>query len=527
MKTPQVFGLMAVAALITCGQAPSESESSLATTQKFLRTENAVAGQYIVVLNRAAPEVAARETSSLVAELAAASGARVFQTYRVALTGFAARMDEAAARQLATDPRVAYVAEDGVAKADAIQPNPPWGLDRIDQRNLPLNAAYRYDRVASNVHVYVLDTGIRPTHVDFGGRASADADFVGDGHGPVDCNGHGTHVAGTIGGTTYGVAKSARLHGIRVLGCSGSGSWSGVIAGVDYVTANHVKPAVANMSLSGGEFPAVEQAVSNSIAAGVVYTVAASNNFGTDACAFSPAGVTEALTVAASDINDNRATFTNIGCCVDLYAPGVNVVSAWYSSDTSINTLNGTSMAAPHVAGAVALFLERAVNVTPARVAQVIVESATPNVIVDPGANTPNRLLYAANPIDDATTFVQQGYRDLLRREPDAGGLAYYVNKITSCGSNESCIASRRAWFIGDAMGSAEYRGLHPELVSGSPSYYGVYVLLHYLDLWRRPADPPGFANYVNLLAPGTVSKLYVNDQFITLPEYRQRFGIP
>ncbi|MEU4744097.1 S8 family serine peptidase [Actinosynnema sp. NPDC023658] len=343
--------------------------------------------------------------------LAAKVGARVTHRYHSALNGFAATMGERAAKRLAADPAVAYVAQDQRVQALADQPNPPsWGLDRIDQRDLPLNANYSYATTAANVHAYIVDTGIRATHTDFGGRASFDANTSGDGNNS-DCNGHGTHVAGTIGGAAHGVAKGVRLHGVKVLNCAGSGTIAGVVAGVDWVTANSQKPAVANMSLGGGVNDTLDAAVRRSIASGVTYAIA-SGNSNADACSFSPARVAEAITVNATDSADNRASFSNWGTCTDLFAPGVGITSAWNTSDTATNTISGTSMATPHVAGAAALVLAGNPGASPQQVRDALVAAATPNKVVNPGAGSPNALLFTG-----ATTPPQPGNDTLLRGE--------------------------------------------------------------------------------------------------------------
>src|SRR5262245_3005672 len=316
-----------------------------------------IAGSYIVVLktdavrplgNMSAPEPSVPQ---LARDLAFLHGARTTHVYEHALKGFAARMTEEQARALAHDDRVLYVERDQRMFAIAIEsPTPSWGLDRVSQRDLPLNNIYTFDRTGTGVDAYIIDTGIRASHQEFSGRIGNGFTEINDGRGTSDCNGHGTHVSGTVGGTRFGIAKQVRLHPVRVLDCSGSGTNSGVIAGVNFVTSNHAARAVANMSLGGGVSSALDSAVANSISAGVSYAIAAGNS-NANACNSSPARVGTANTVGSTTMTDARSSFSNIGTCVDIFAPGSGITSAWATSDSATNTISGTSMATPHVTG--------------------------------------------------------------------------------------------------------------------------------------------------------------------------------
>ena len=361
---------------------------------KLRKSSHKVENSYIVVLDDSVVGEKGRFSIApyVASEMAATHRGNLKHVYQNALNGFAVEMSAEDAERLSMDFRVKYVEEDGTVTADATQSNPPWGLDRIDQRARPLNASYTFNWTGAGVRVYVIDTGIRATHSQFGGRASNVFDaFGGSG---ADCNGHGTHVAGTVGGSTFGVAKSALLRGVRVLNCSGSGSNSGVIAGVDWVRNNHVAPAVANMSLGGGASSALDTAVNNLSNAGVAIAVAAGNS-NTNACNSSPARAANAITVGSTTTTDARSSFSNFGTCLDLFAPGSSILSAWFSSDTATATLSGTSMASPHVAGVAALYKQANPGASAATIRNAIVNGATTNVVTNAGTGSPNRLLYS------------------------------------------------------------------------------------------------------------------------------------
>jgi subtilisin family serine protease len=353
-----------------------------------------VKDSYVVVL-KSSTAVPATATS-----LKSKYGGTIGHTYQHALGGFEIAMSESAAKDLATDSRVDYVQKNGIFKISATQSNPTWGLDRIDQRALPLSASYTYDTTASNVHAYIIDTGVLLTHSQFGGRAVSGTDAVDNDSNATDCNGHGTHVAGTVGGSTYGVAKAVQLVAVRVLNCAGEGTTAGVVAGIDWVTANAIKPAVANMSLGGGVDSVLDAAVNRSISAGITYAVASGNETA-NACNSSPARVPAAITVNATTRTDARASFSNYGTCTDIFAPGQDITSSWYTSTTATNTISGTSMATPHVVGAAALILAANPSFTPAQVASALTTAATPNVVTSPGTGSPNRLLFTGT---DGTT---------------------------------------------------------------------------------------------------------------------------
>jgi subtilisin family serine protease len=404
MKLRMHHLVFAVGASLLCAAAP-------ALAGEFRTVAKPIKGQYIVVLKPQAASLAGESSRAERVPVAAKSiaaqyRANLIRSYDRVLRGFVVKADDKALAALLADPRVAYVEQDGIAMPGTIQTGATWGIDRVDRRLLPLDTWYTYDTTGAGVHAYVIDTGLNVTHTEFTGRVGAGADFIGGG--VNDCNGHGTHVAGTLGGTTYGIAKAVTIHPVRVFGCSGGSPWSTIIAGMNWVAANHVTPAVVNMSLGGGGNTSADAAAANLVTTHGLTVVVAAGNSNADACGFSPARQPLMITVGATDANDARSIWTfgqasNWGTCLDWFAPGSAITSAWIGSNTATNTINGTSMASPHVAGAAARYLQTYPAATPAAVRAGLhnannvfggLGAPTWPGVANRGAGSPNELMH-------------------------------------------------------------------------------------------------------------------------------------
>ncbi len=390
-------------ALLVCSLPLVSAAASEAAIQT---TERPISGSYIVVLEADAGSQsigAPRSTQQVASDLAGFYGGSSARVYQSALQGFHFRGSSAAAENLSRDPRVAYVAQDGLVTIASVQtPTPSWGLDRIDQRAIELNSEYVYYNDGEGVDLYVVDTGIRSTHDDFGGRVDTVNSFtaIDDGRGAEDCNGHGTLVAGVAGGSTFGVAKGVTLHSVRVVGCDGMVSLENTLAGIDWITERQgqvgARRAVVNISLYNGfSFP-LEAAVETSIAAGVVYVVAAGNDGLDSPCYISPQRLPAVITVGASDETGARWPMSNYGSCLDLFAPGTGIASTSSVGDSEFGAMTGTSVASPHVAGTAALVLAVHPDLSPEAVQAAIVAAATADTLADTGEGSPNLLLYSA-----------------------------------------------------------------------------------------------------------------------------------
>ncbi len=386
------------AAVALCSPAVLAQAADPPATHPYAQSQP-IPGRYIVVFKDSVANPAA-EAANLVRGL----GGRLHHSYTSAIKGFAASLPAAALQGIRNNPNVDYIEQDQTVSLTEVQSPATWGLDRVDQADRPLDTQYYFNYTGRDVNAagldvnaFIIDTGIRPDHVEFSGRLLSGYNVVADGNGTNDCNGHGTHVAATVGGTTWGVAKGVSLIPVRVLDCRGSGTWSGVIAGVDWVANSKLRPAVANMSLGGGASTTVDNAVAGAVSKGVSMVVAAGNS-NADACNYSPARAPSAITVGATTISDARASYSNYGSCLDLFAPGSSITSAWHTSDSATNTISGTSMASPHVAGVAALALAADPAASPWAVADFLTANATANRLSAIGSGSANRLLYSLAP---------------------------------------------------------------------------------------------------------------------------------
>lgn len=372
------------------------SGSLLAATLVDRNSPDRIAGQYIVKLKSDANRSGQRTADYVLQQsdrLMQTYGINVVQQYTHVFTGFAIKASADQIEALAEDEDVERIEVNKIVRINSTQTSATWGIDRVDSR-IGTDRTYQYTSSGKGVHAYIIDTGTRATHNEFKGRMGQGFSSVNDSNGSNDCHGHGTHVSATVGGTNYGVAKNVTIHGVRVLDCDGSGDDAGVIAGIDWVTKNAIKPAVANMSLGGDLSESLDEAVQSAVKSGVVFVVAAGNE-NQNACNVSPSNVPEAITVGATTKTDSRASYSNYGKCLDIFAPGSSITSAWRTNNNATSTISGTSMASPHVAGVVALYLEEDPSATPAEIDALVKKNATPDLVKSPGTQSVNLLIYS------------------------------------------------------------------------------------------------------------------------------------
>jgi subtilisin family serine protease len=473
-RTLTPLALTALALTAACsdgGQAPLATAGGRTAPVLSASPGRGIEGEYIVVLNEGANP----------RSVAAISGAATGHVYTAALNGFSASLNQSQVNALQHNPAVAYIQQNSRVSTSTTQSGATWGLDRIDQRDLPLNSTYTYTPTGAGVHAYIIDTGIKSGHTQFTGRMGNGYDAVTSGGTANDCNGHGTHVAGTVGGTTYGVAKGVTLHPVRVLDCAGSGSDAGVVAGMDWVANNRVLPAVANMSLGGGASQAIDDAVNRMHNRGVTVVVAAGNE-NQNACNVSPSRAANAITVGSTTSTDARSSFSNWGSCVDVFAPGTNITSAWYTTTSATNTISGTSMASPHVAGVAALYLQGNTGALPSAVANAIVTTATTGKVTSAGTGSPNRLLYS---LLSGTT------------PPPAGGSFTYNGSVSGTG-----VSSFQPGTSGYAVTAS---GAHTATLTGpSGTDFDLYLQKYNGSSWVDVASSEGATSAESITYNGT-----------------------